>query len=86
MSNKNATEQPKSVVPPDAAEHWMSMEEACAAVARSRFTIAKMCREKILDKMRDGNRVLISRASVARWMKRYQPGQQVVAKSTRKRK
>lgn len=86
MSNKVATPSTKSVVPPEASEHWMSMQEACTAVARSRFTIAKMCREKILEKMRDGNRVLISRASVARWMKRFQPGQQTITKSTRRRK
>ena len=87
MSNKLATPKQRSVVPAAATEHWLSMEEACSVLARSRFTIAKMCRENILDKMKDGQRVLISRTSVARWLKRYQPGQQTVAnKSSRKRK
>ena len=87
MSNKVATPKQRSVVPAAASEHWFSMEEACSVLARSRFTVAKMCREKILDKMKDGQRVLISRASVARWLKRYQPGQQVAPKkSSRKRK
>lgn len=83
MSNENAT---KNTVPPAAATNWMSMEEACETLARSRFTIAKMCRERILEKMRDGQRVLISRESVARWLKRYEPSRQPVpAKKTRKK-
>lgn len=87
MRNEIAAKQKqRSVVPPFAAEHWMSLEEACTTLARSRFTIAKMCREKILDRLRDGQRVLISRPSVARWIKRYQLPLQKPSRTARKAK
>ena len=86
MSETMTKKPQRNVIPEAASEHWYSMEEACAILARSRFTVAKMIREKSLDKMKDGQRTLISKASVKRWLKRFDPTQQNVTKSSRKRK
>jgi excisionase family DNA binding protein len=83
MSNEPATKK-TFTVPPDLAEHWMSLEEACTKLSVTRFTVSNWCQEKILERKSYGRYTLISRASVEKYLKRFLPGQATATTSGKK--
>jgi hypothetical protein len=84
MSSENATTEDGGMIPPDLRKDWMSMTEACTALARSRFTVWKLTKEKILVRSTYGSMTLISRESVAKWLTRLKPGQAKTTTSGKK--
>lgn len=74
-------------VPDALAKLWMSLDECCTTLGKSRFTISAWCREGILDRMAYGRNVLISRESVEKYLRKFQPVvASTPAKSGRRRK
>lgn len=69
MSNEATTTE--SVVPEALRADWMDMAEACRTLAKTRWTIADYCRDGILERQTYGRHVLISRASVKRFLDRF---------------
>lgn len=60
-------------VPEELRADWMSVAEACQALLKTRWTISKYCSDGILERHENtyGRNVLISRASVKKFLDRF---------------
>ena len=74
MSNEPVTQKrtPKSL-PEDMQKLWMTIEEAAAAMATTRWTIHDFIRDGVLDRHPERylGRVLVSRASVEKEINKF---------------
>lgn len=82
MSNEATTTE--SVVPEALRADWMDMAEACRTLAKTRWTIADYCRDGILERQTYGRHVLISRASVNRFLDQFKVPAKQQKKATKK--
>lgn len=73
MSAKTKAIEAAEIIPAELAKYWMTMSETQEALLRSRYTVGRLCTDGILEKKRYGRYLLISRDSIAKYLRQFIP-------------